>query len=548
MKALIAAIAALFLGSAALADVLVDNVNGYTLDGEGKLVRFGSLLVGDDGRVRQLLPKGQKATQRTNFRIDGRGRTLIPGLIDAHGHVMGLGLGALQLDLSDTRSLEEAQAKIAAYAAANPSPRWIIGRGWNQESWGLGRFPTAADIDKVVAGRPVWLARVDGHAGWANRAAMKEAGVTAASKSPAGGKIEMAGRQPSGVFIDAAMELVDKAVPAPLPIIRDRAFRRAQEIMLANGITTVADMGTSADDWLVIRRAGDAGQLNVRILSYSSGIENLLAVAGTQPTPWLYDSRLRMVGVKLYSDGALGSRGAWLKQPYKDSPGERGLAFLSDATLKNLMSRAAMDGFQVAVHAIGDAANAQLLDAVGELAETYKGDRRWRIEHAQIIDTADLHRFSQHGIIASMQPVHQTSDWRMAEARMGIERLGGAYAWRSMLANNVPLAFGSDFPVEHPNPFAGLAVAISREDAQGQPPGGWLPEQKLSLTQALAGFTQGGAYAAFAEDRLGSLERGRLADFILIDRDIFAGATPQQIRETQVLETYLAGRKVWERK
>ena len=548
MKALIAAIAALFLGSAALADVLVDNVNGYTLDGEGKLVRFGSLLVGDDGRVRQLLPKGQKATQRTNFRIDGRGRTLIPGLIDAHGHVMGLGLGALQLDLSDTRSLEEAQAKIAAYAAANPSPRWIIGRGWNQESWGLGRFPTAADIDKVVAGRPVWLARVDGHAGWANSAAMKEAGVTAASKSPAGGKIEMAGRQPSGVFIDAAMELVDKAVPAPLPIIRDRAFRRAQEIMLANGITTVADMGTSADDWLVIRRAGDAGQLNVRILSYSSGIENLLAVAGTQPTPWLYDSRLRMVGVKLYSDGALGSRGAWLKQPYKDSPGERGLAFLSDATLKNLMSRAAMDGFQVAVHAIGDAANAQLLDAVGELAETYKGDRRWRIEHAQIIDTADLRRFSQHGIIASMQPVHQTSDWRMAEARMGIERLGGAYAWRSMLANNVPLAFGSDFPVEHPNPFAGLAVAISREDAQGQPPGGWLPEQKLSLTQALAGFTQGGAYAAFAEDRLGSLERGRLADFILIDRDIFAGATPQQIRETQVLETYLAGRKVWERK
>jgi predicted amidohydrolase YtcJ len=548
MKALLAALAALLLAPAALADVLVDDVNGYTLDREGKVVRFGSMVVGDDGRVRQLLPKGQKATQRTQFRIDGRGRTLIPGLIDAHGHVMGLGLGALQLDLSDTRSLEEAQAKIAAYAAANPSPRWIVGRGWNQESWGLGRFPTAADIDKVVAGRPVWLARVDGHAGWANSAAMKEAGITAASKSPEGGKIEMAGRQPSGVFIDAAMALVDKAVPAPLPIVRDRAFRQAQEIMLANGITSVADMGTSAEDWLVIRRAGDAGQLNVRILSYSSGVENLLAVAGTQPTPWLYDSRLRMVGVKLYSDGALGSRGAWLKQPYKDSPSERGLAFLSDATLKNLMSRAAMDGFQVAVHAIGDAANAQLLEAVGELAETYKGDRRWRIEHAQIVDPADLPRFAQHGIIASMQPVHQTSDWRMAEARMGIERLGGAYAWRSMLANGVPLAFGSDFPVEHPNPFAGLAVAISREDAQGQPPGGWLPEQKLSLTQALAAFTQGGAYASFAEDRLGSLERGHLADFIFVDRDIFAGATPQQIRETKVLETYLAGRKVWERK
>ena len=547
MKALLAALAALFLGSAALADVLVDNVNGYTLDSQGQLVRFGSMVVGDDGRVRQLLPRGQRATQRTQFRIDGRGRTLIPGLIDAHGHVMGLGFNALQLDLSDTRSLEEAQAKIAAYAAANPSPRWIVGRGWNQERWGLGRFPTAADIDKVVAGRPVWLERVDGHAGWANSEAMKEAGITAASKSPQGGKIEMAGRQPSGVFIDAAMELVGKAVPAPLPIIRDRAFRRSQEMLLANGITTVADMGTSAEDWAVIRRAGDAGQLNVRILSYASGVEHLLAVAGTKPTPWLYDSRLKMVGVKLYSDGALGSRGAWLKQPYKDSPGERGLAFLSDATLKNLMSRAAMDGFQVAVHAIGDAANAQLLDGIAELAETYKGDRRWRVEHAQIVDPADLPRFAQHGTIASMQPVHQTSDWRMAEARMGLERLGGAYAWRSMLANGVPLAFGSDFPVEHPNPFAGLAVAISREDAQGQPPGGWLPEQKLSLPQALAAFTQGGAYAAFAEDRLGSLERGRLADFIFIDRDIFAGATPAQIRETKVLETYLAGRKVWER-
>jgi hypothetical protein len=456
-------------------------------------------------------------------------------------------MGALQLDLSDTNSLQEAQARIAAFARANPSPRWIIGRGWNQERWGLGRFPTAADIDKVVADRPVWLERVDGHAGWANSAAMKEAGVTAASKSPAGGRIEMAGRQPSGVFVDAASQLVEKAVPAPLPLIRERALQQSQDLLLSNGITSVADMGTSGDDWMVIRRAADAGQLKVRILSYAGGVDAMLAIAGTQPTPWLYDSKLRMVGVKLYSDGALGSRGAWLKQPYKDAPREKGLGFLTDATLKNLMSRAAMDGFQVAVHAIGDAANAQLLDAVEELAGTYKGDRRWRIEHAQIVDTADLPRFARNGIIASMQPVHQSSDWRMAEARMGMERLGGAYAWRSMIANGVPLAFGSDFPVESPNPFHGLAVAISREDAQGQPPGGWLPEQKLSLTQALDGFTRGAAYASFAEDRLGTLERGAFADFIFVDRDIFA-ATPQQLRETQVLETYLAGRKVWQRR
>jgi len=547
MKKLLAALAALFCVQAAWADTLIDNVNGYTIGADRQLQRFGGIVIGNDGRVKQLLRRGERPAARPDYRMDGRGRTMIPGLVDAHGHLMGLGMQALQLDLSDTKSLAEAQAKIAAYAAANPTPRWIVGRGWNQEQWGLGRFPTAAEIDAVVKDRPVWLERVDGHAGWANSAAMKEAGVTAATKSPEGGRIEKAGRQPSGIFVDAAMSLVDKTVPPPLPRVREQALETAQTLLLSNGITAMADMGTTSEDWMVIRRAGDRGRLNIRIMSYASGVDHLLAVAGTQPTPWLYDGRLRMAGVKLYSDGALGSRGAWLKQPYKDKAGEKGLAFLSDATLKNLMSRAAMDGFQVAVHAIGDAANAQLLDAIEELAGTYTGDRRWRVEHAQIVDTADLPRFGRNGIIASMQPVHQTSDWRMAEARMGMERLGGAYAWRSMLANGVPLAFGSDFPVEHPNPFAGLAVAVSREDPSGQPPGGWMPEQKLSMTQALAGFTRDAAYAGFAEERFGTLERGRHADFLFIDRDIFA-ATPAEVRQTRVLETWLGGRKVWERK
>ena len=547
MKRYLAALAALFCVTAApaAADVLVDNVNGYTLGKDGRLVRFSAMLVGDDGKVEKLYQKGERKAERTRYRVDGKGRTLIPGLIDAHGHVMGLGFNALQLDLSDTGSLAEAQAKIAAYAAANPSPRWIVGRGWTQERWGLGRFPTAADLDAVVPGRPVWLERVDGHAGWANSLALKEAGITGKTASPAGGKIEKAAGQPTGIFVDAAMELVNTIVPPPLPIARDRALAQAQALMLSNGLTAVADMGTSVEDWLTMRRAGDRGQLKVRIMSYAGGLEPLLQVAGTGPTPWLYGSRLRMGGVKIYSDGALGSRGAWLKHPYKDAPGERGLTFLSDTELKNSMSRAAMDNFQVAVHAIGDAANAQLLEAIDELSGTYKGDRRWRIEHAQIVDPADLARFARHGTIASMQPVHQTSDWRMAEARMGMERLGGAYAWRSMLANDVPLAFGSDFPVEHPNPFHGLAVAVSREDAAGQPPGGWMPEQRLTLAQALHGFTLAAAHAGFAEDRIGSLEKGRYADFIFIDRDIFADATPEEIRETKVLETWVAGEKAW---
>jgi len=538
---------ALLFATPALADVLVDNVNGYTLGADSRLLRFNGIWIGDDGRVRQLLTRGDTRPSRVRFLLNGRGRTLIPGLIDAHGHVMSLGMGALQLDLSDTDSLAEAQQRIAAYAAANPTPRWIVGRGWNQERWRLGRFPTAADLDSIVGDRPVWLERVDGHAGWANGAAMREAGVTAATQAPAGGRIERTGRLPSGIFVDAAQSLIERSIPPAPPLTRDRALARAQEILLSNGLTTVADMGTSVEDWAVMRRAGDDGTLNLRILSYASGIDNLLAIAGTRPTPWLYDGRLRMVGVKLYLDGALGSRGAWLKAPYRDAPGQRGLPLMTDTILKNLMSRAAMDHFQVAVHAIGDQANATLLGAIEEMSQTYDGDRRWRIEHAQIVDPADLPRFGRHGIIASMQPTHETSDWRMAEARMGIERLQGSYAWRSMLDNHVPLAFGSDFPVESPNPFPGLAAAISREDAQGQPPGGWQPQQRLTLEEAFAAFTRGGAFAGFAEDRLGTLEPGHMADFVFIDRDIFSGLDAHRIAETQVLETYVGGAKVWDR-
>ena len=538
---------AMLAATPAFADILVDNVHGYTIREDGHLFRFEGMWIGDDGRVRQLYQRGDARPNRPRFLLNGRGRVLIPGLIDAHGHIMELGMGALELDLSDTHSLAEAQQRIRAYAAANPTPRWVIGRGWNQENWHLGRFPTAAELDAAVGDRPVWLSRVDGHAGWANSMAMREANVTAATQAPAGGRIERAGRAPSGVFVDAARTLIERAVPPPQPLVRDRALARAQEILLSYGVTTAADMGTSAENWAVMRRAGDGGTLSMRILSYALGMDNLLAIAGTRPTPWLYDGRLRMVGVKLYLDGALGSRGAWLKAPYRDAPGQRGLPLMTDTVLKNLMSRAAMDHFQVAVHAIGDAANAELLGAIEEMSDTYGGDRRWRIEHAQIVDPADLPRFGRHSIIASMQPTHETSDWRMAEARMGIERLQGSYAWRSMLDNHVPLAFGSDFPVESPNPFPGLAAAISREDAQGQPAGGWQPQQRLTLEEAFAAFTRGGAYAGFAEDRLGTLEPGHMADFVFIDRDIFDGATAQQIRDTHVLETYVAGAKVWER-
>jgi predicted amidohydrolase YtcJ len=533
------------IASPAFADGLIDNANGYSFDDKGQLVRFDGLLIDGQGRVSKLLQRGDKRPERLDFRLDAKGRTIIPGLIDAHGHVMGLGEAALSLDLSATKSLAEAQDALRRYAADRPTPLWIRGGGWNQERWQLGRFPTAADIDAITPGRPVVLDRVDGHALLANSAAMAAAGITAATKDPAGGRIERNTKgQPTGVFVDAAQQLVMAAVPAMLPRERDAALVKAQDILLGYGITATADMGTSPDDWLTMRRAGDAGRLKVRIISYAGGIPALLAVAGTGPTPWLYDGRLRMVGVKLYDDGALGSRGAWLKAPYADAPGQKGLRFLEDAKLRNLMSRAAMDGFQTAVHAIGDAANEQVLGAIEELSDTYKGDRRWRIEHAQIVDPADLPRFAKYGIIASMQPVHQTSDHAMAEARLGPDRLGGAYAWRTMLDNKVPLAFGSDYPVESPNPFPALAAAISRQDPSGQPPGGWQPQQAISIAEAVRAFTTTAAYAGFAEDRIGSLSPGHFADFVILDRDIFTAGIAD-LRDAKAVETWIAGKRAW---
>ena len=529
------------------ADTLIDNVNGLTLDKDGKLIRFTGLLIDKDGKVKQLLDRKDKRPERPDFEENAKGKTLIPGLIDAHGHVMGLGFSLMTLDLSGTRSLDEALAAIRKYAADNPELPWIIGGGWNQEAWGLGRFPTAADLDAAVPDRPVWLERVDGHAGWANSAAMRAARVTASTKAPEGGRIEMAKGQPSGVFVDAATALVGGAVPKPLARDRDRAFLLAQQKLLEQGITAIADMGTTIDDWQSYRRAGDKHQLAIRIISYGHDVDNMALIGGPGPTPWLYDDKLRMVGVKLYLDGALGSRGAWLKAPYADAPGQRGLPLLTPAQLRNKMVRASMDGFQVAIHAIGDAANAEALDAITDLNADLPGERRWRIEHAQIVDPADIPRFKQLGVVASMQPIHQPSDRLMAEARLGPERLVGAYAWRSMEKAGVRLAFGSDVPVESANPFPGIAAAISRTDADGQPFGGWHPEEAVSRETALDGFTRSAAFAGFAEDRIGTLMPGMRADFLILDADPML-ASPGEIRTMTPLETWIGGYRYYKRK
>jgi predicted amidohydrolase YtcJ len=514
------ALAAMALALPARADALIDNVNGMTLDDKGQVVRFTGLMINRDGKISLILKSGERRPKKADWKLDMGGKTLVPGMIDAHGHIMGLGAQLLRLDLSETNSLEEALAKIRTYAASNPN-KWILGGGWNQERWKLGRFPTAAEL--VAAGN-----------------------VTAATKDPNGGRIERADGKPAGVFVDGAMALITRNIPAPTPRDQNAAFLAAQEKLFSLGVTTAADMGTSLADWMTYRRMGDLGLLKMRILSYASGIDTALAVGGQGPTPWLYADHLRMGGIKLYADGALGSRGAWLKADYADAPGNKGLPFLNDDQLLNMMIRGSMDGFQIAVHAIGDRANQQVLDAIEVLSETYK-DRRWRIEHAQIVDPKDLPRFGKFGTIASMQPVHQTSDMHMAEARLGAARLGGAYAWRSMLQNGARLAFGSDFPVESPDPWAGWAASFTRQDASGQPFGGWRPEEAVTREQGWAGFTTGAAYAGMAEDKIGRIALGMRADFLILDRDPLL-ASPGDLRATKVIETWVGGDRVWQRK
>jgi hypothetical protein len=554
-RALLAAFAVLAASPAAAgqarADTLIDNVQGQTIGADGHVERFKAMLMDDAGVVKALIHEGEKTPKKGfKYRIDGKGRIMLPGMIDAHVHVMGTGFAALTLDLSETSSLAEALEKIAAYASAHPDRPWLLGRGWNQERWKLGRFPTAAELDAVVRDRPVWLERADGHAGWANSAALKAGGVTAASQAPSGGEIiRLADGSPAGVLVDNASDLVGAKVPLPTPRDYDAAFALAQRDFYRRGLTAVADMGSTIEDWQTFRRAGDANTLYVRIMAYGSGIDSTVQIGGPGPSPWLYADRLRLNGVKLYMDGALGSRGAWLKAPYHDKPDTRGLPRLTQTQLGNLMSRAAMDNFQIAVHAIGDEANAVLLGAMDDLAQTYKGDRRWRIEHAQVIDPADwpiAARVAKSvGLIASMQPVHQTSDRLMAEARLGPERLAGAYAWASAKAHGAVLAFGSDSPVELPDPWTGFAAAISRIDASGQPAGGWQPQERVGRETALAGYTADAAYAGFAEKRFGRLTPGLRADFIFVDTDPMTAA-PEAIHKTKVLETWVGGGKVWD--
>ncbi len=532
------------------AATLIDNANGYTLNTKGDLVQFTALAFDDAGRIIAVGASADVAAKAPQAkRIDMGGRTLLPGLIDAHGHVFGLGQQLTQLDLFNSTSLAGALKSIGEYAGANPGHPWLRGRGWNQENWKLGRFPTAAELDAVVSDRPVWLERVDGHAGWANSRALALAGITKATPDPVGGKIVRdANGEATGVLVDTAQDLLTKVLPPQTEAESRTMLDRALGELARVGLTSVHDAGVDVTQDRLYRAYADAGKLTTRVYGMIGGAgADFDVLAKNGPLNDYGNGMYALRAVKLYSDGALGSRGAALIKPYSDDAHSHGLLFFKSGQMDTMMTKAMRRGYQVNVHAIGDAGNKQILDIYQkEVSATKSSAQRHRIEHAQVVQPGDIPRFKSIGIIPSMQPTHATSDKNMAETRVGPERIKGAYAWRTFLHQGSRIACGSDFPVEAPNPFFGLHAAVTRQDAQGQPVAGWYPNQAMSLKEAFRCFTLDAAYAGHREDSLGSLEAGKLADFIIIDQDLFKMPT-YDIHKTGVLETWVAGKQVFKK-
>jgi hypothetical protein len=473
---------------------------------------------------------------------DANGATVVPGLIDAHAHLMGLGYALMRADLVGARSKTEVISRLQAFAAKLPPGAWLLGRGWDQNDWPDKAFPTAADLDAAFSERPVWLERIDGHAGWANTAAMRRVRRDLGGDwQPDGGRIVRNGGKPTGIFVDTATAIVDTVVPPPDEAFRNEALQRALAATASVGLTGVHDMGTSVADLDLYQRFANEGRLTLRVVAYADGDSaalNRLCANGPYRDR---TGRVRMPGVKFYADGALGSRGAALLESYSDDHGNRGILVTPPEKLVAGMRKAHRCGLQVATHAIGDRGNRMVLeDYALVLGDEARTDHRWRIEHAQIVALTDIPLFAQLRVVASMQPTHATSDMPWAEARLGRVRLSGAYAWRRFVHSRVHLALGSDFPVESADPRLGLYAAVTRQDLAGYPPGGWLPDQKLTPVEALQGFTSGAAWAGFMEAEVGRLEPGLRADFVLLDADPLS-VPADRLPKIGVISTWVDG-------
>ena len=500
-------------------------------EAEGVLIRGPEILL--VGSADELDAAADADTER----FDWRDTTLIPGLTDARAHLLGLGQGEEIVDLRGASSVAEIIARIQDQA---PPEGWILGRGWDQNLWG-GAMPTAAELDAAFGERPVWLRRVDGHAGWANSVVLHLAEIDGSTANPEGGEIlRDAEGQATGVLVDSAMDRVPVPEPSAADITRwlVQASRRAASL----GLTGVHEMGVPRLAHQALTKLAEAQALPIRIHAYASeawwneGLDDL------RPAALSPDAHYHLAGVKVYADGALGSRGAALIEPYADRPDHRGALMHPPAYFEQLFTAILERGFQVATHAIGDLGNRTTIEAYAKAlaAVPSQTDARLRIEHLQIVDPADIPRMAELGLVASMQPTHATSDMPWVEARIGADRMAGAYAWRRVLDAGVPLAFGSDFPVERPSPLLGLYSAVIRQDLDGQPEGGWLGDQRLNLAEAIAGFSAGAAHAAHREDHLGKIAPGYRADLTVVDGDLFA-REPAELPDLSIRGTVVDG-------
>ena len=515
-------------------------LGGTVVTGADQTPRKDFAIYAEGGVIRQIgLASDLRAAHPGAKVVDASNATILPGLTDAHGHLYGLGLSLDVVRLQETKSFDEVLARMKERAATTPAGQWIIGRGWDQNDWPVKEFPTAAAIDAAIPDHPVFLRRVDGHAAVTNTAGLRAAGVTAATKDPEGGRIiRDANGNPTGTFVDNAMDLIEDRIPAPSAEQRKARVLAAAKEIAANGLTEMHDAGIDAPTIAAVKELIDEKRFPIRVYAMLGDNDELLRAWFASGPLMEYGGRLTIRSVKLYADGALGSRGAALLEPYSDDPGNVGLMLAKPEHLEDVAKRGRAAGFQVNTHAIGDRGVRNVIDAYSSAGVT--ANDRFRVEHLQVISPPDIPRLIEHGIIASMQPTHATSDMYWAEARLGPERVKGAYAWRTVLNAGGRLALGSDFPVEEVNPFFGIYAAVTRQDQAHWPEGGWYPSQRLTLAEAVRGFTKDAAYAAFEENSRGTIEPGKLADFTIVEGDLFA-MPASELYESKVRYTVVGG-------
>ncbi|MFL5463796.1 MAG: amidohydrolase [Gemmatimonadaceae bacterium] len=549
----LAALAPVVLAAQTSADLVLINGRIYTVDNARPVVsalavRGGRVaFIGSDAEAKAL------ANPSTTV-IDLKGAAVVPGFVDAHAHLLGLGAALQRVNLAGSPSYDDVIARVKAWARDVAPGAWILGRGWDQNRWPTKEFPSHEALSSAFPNNPVALTRIDGHALLANAKAMQLAGVNASTPDPRGGRIiRLASGAPSGVFVDNAQSLITRAIPSATKADKRKAILAAVAEANRWGLTGVHDAGEDVETVGIYEELARAGSYNLRnyVMLSDPGepgspatLRNPYIQRGPQSA--LYDGHLWIRAIKLYADGALGSRGAALLEPYSDEPTNSGLLVSRPEHIRAWADSALRRGFQVNVHAIGDRGNRIVLDAFDSaLKKSPKADHRFRIEHAQVLSPSDIPRFARLGVIPSMQATHQTSDMRWAEARVGPQRIRGAYAWRSLLNTGVVIPNGTDFPVEEVNPLLTFHAAVTRQDPTNWPAGGWYPEQKMTREEALLSMTIWPAYAGFQESILGSLTPGKYADFVVLDRDIMS-VPDTEILGARVMSTWIGGKRVYQ--